>query len=181
MYLLFDLETTGLLRPDIANIKHQPRAIEIYGLYLDENLKKAGSFEKLINPEIRIPPKITKLTGISYKDIKEAETFKQQIEYFIGQFEYCDQIVAHNAYFDISVLKHEFARHGRTEFEEILEERSVICTIEHTEFLFGKRAKMSDLYTYCTGKKPPKIMHRAKADVNMLAECFIYLCEKGIV
>ena len=176
--LLFDLETTGLLRPDITDIEHQPRIIEIYMVLLDteNDYSIIDSFESFVNPGIRLPANITRHTGITRKHLRDAPRFKEIFPEVLELLNRADNIVAHNAMFDAGVLEHEFTRMGYGyDFPEIL------CTIEHTEFLFGKRPTMSALYTFITKEKPPKGIHRAIVDVGMLKRVFIELHKNEIM
>lgn len=175
-YLLFDLETTGLLRPDIAKLDHQPRIIEIYATLIDEKNRTQDTFHSMINPGIRLPPFISKHTGIRRKDIRNAPSFEHCAKDVVDIMNNANACVAHNAMFDIGVLTHEFKRIGFN-----IHPPRIICTVEQCEHLFGKRPTMSQLYTYCTEKSPPKGIHRADVDVRMLRDCFVYLHKHGIV
>ena len=60
-------------------------------------------YSTLVNPLEPIPPRITKLTGISDADVADAPTMKaviHDIQEFIGDL----PIVAHNASFDVGFL-----------------------------------------------------------------------------
>ena len=178
---IFDLETTGLLKPAIAKHKHQPRVIEIYSCTLfrfskEAEVKEIDYFHSLVDPERRIPREVIKTTGITNKDVKDSPLFEEIADEILKRILKCDRVVAHNVMFDKEVLDHEFYR-----LDKKFTWPELICTVEHTEHIFGKRPKLSDLYSYCTGRNPPKNIHRAKADVEMLKACYIYLCKKGII
>ena len=97
-FVVFDRESTGF----------QPNAI--WGKILEigavkiENGEIVGKFEELCNPEMKIPKKITELTGITNDMVKSADTYPGVIKRFL---EFCDgyTLVAHNAIGDIKFLE----------------------------------------------------------------------------
>ena len=96
--LFFDFETT-CLNPDVDKI------IEV-GAVKSENGKVLSSFSVVINQRIPIPPKISKITGLTDEEIlrngrEEREVMNEFFE-FIGN----DPLVGHNAiYFDIPFIE----------------------------------------------------------------------------
>ncbi len=96
-----DTETTGL---DPA----RARVIEI-GVVCYKSGNMEDSYSQLIDPGEAIPPEITKITGISAKDLAGKPRFKDAIprllECLKGRV-----FVAYNASYDIGMLKAEFAR-----------------------------------------------------------------------
>ena len=70
LYVVFDLETTGLSR-------NKDKIIEISAEILDENshIIPDGKFHSLVKPKIKISSFITSLTGISNEDVSTANDF----------------------------------------------------------------------------------------------------------
>ena len=99
-FCVFDLETTG------GNHKHD-KIIEI-GLIKIKNLKIVEKKHYLINPEIKIPDFIQKLTSIGQEDVVSCPKIGEVIEDILD-FMGDSVLVAHNTSFDIpffnSVLK----------------------------------------------------------------------------
>ena len=101
-YAVVDVETTGL-HPETDEII-EVAAIRCIGGELD-------SYATLVRPRQKIPANITKLTGITNSDVKEApriETAMTQLSEFIEGL----PIVAHNAPFDIKFIAHAFETAG---------------------------------------------------------------------
>lgn len=97
-YVVWDLETTGF---SFTNNK----IIEI-GAMIVENEEVVGTFEKLLNHGIEIPEEITKLTGISEKDLKEKgeDPCKTFLEFF-EVLKKSKMNITHNGFkFDIPFL-----------------------------------------------------------------------------
>jgi DNA polymerase III subunit epsilon len=98
-----DTETTG-----ISALEN--RIIEIGAIRLGADLPET-SFERLINPGISIPYRITRLTGITTAMIFSRPTAAEVLpEYF--EFLGTDILVAHNLSFDLGFLNAERARLG---------------------------------------------------------------------
>ncbi len=103
--VVLDFETTGL----DTNREH---VIEIGAVKLIAG-NVVDSFGMLVNPGKPLKPKITEITGITdimLRDMPTAETAIPKLMDFIGD---C-AVAAHNASFDISMLRTELKRMGRT-------------------------------------------------------------------
>lgn len=102
-FVVLDLETTGL-SPDDEEI------IDI-GCIKVKDGEMVGEFSSLINPGRHIPSNITKKTGISDEDVKDApplEDMLHELLDFIGGF----PVVGHNVSFDIRFLCAACCRYG---------------------------------------------------------------------
>ena len=97
-YVVWDLETTGFSFTD-------NKIIEI-GAMIVENEEVVGTFEKLLNHGIEIPEEITKLTGISEKDLKEkGEDPRKTFLDFFEVLKSSEMNITHNGFkFDIPFL-----------------------------------------------------------------------------
>ncbi len=103
--VVLDFETTGL---DTS----RERIIEVGAVKLLEG-SVVDSFGTLVNPGIPLKPKITEITGITdmmLRDQPTAETVLPQLMNFIGD---C-AVAAHNASFDMGMLRSELKRLGKS-------------------------------------------------------------------
>ena len=103
-FVAFDLETTGTL-PGVDRI------VEI-GAVRMVNGEVDAVFSTLVDPLIPIPAGASRVNGIS----DEMVAGKPKVEELLGALtEFCgdDLMVAHNAAFDIGVLRAGLAAHGR--------------------------------------------------------------------
>ena len=94
-YVVLDFETTGLS-------PWEDEIIEV-GMVRYVDGQEDAVYETYVNPLEPIPPRITKLTGISDEDVADAPTMKTVIHdiwEFIGDL----PVVAHNAPFDVGFL-----------------------------------------------------------------------------
>jgi DNA polymerase-3 subunit alpha (Gram-positive type) len=95
VYTVIDIETTGLS-------KYADKVTEIAAAKVKDG-EVVKEFQTLVNPEVRIPSFITKLTGIDNKMVKDAPTIDKAIPDFV-KFLGEDIFVAHNATFDHGFL-----------------------------------------------------------------------------
>ena len=101
--IVFDLETTGL-------DSKSDRIIEI-GAIKVVNLEPVAEFSTLVSTDIEISPTITNITGLTQQDL----VGQPQIEPVLNDFlDFIDGgiLVAHNADFDMPMVKAHYSRMG---------------------------------------------------------------------
>jgi DNA polymerase III epsilon subunit family exonuclease len=101
--IVFDLETTGL----DANVD---RIIEIGAIKLN-GLKPVAEFSSLVTTDIELTDDIIKLTGITPDMLRGQPTIDEVLPEFLSFIE-GSVLVAHNAEFDMSMLKAACSRLG---------------------------------------------------------------------
>jgi DNA polymerase-3 subunit epsilon len=104
--VIFDFETTGL-SPNMGD-----RAIEIGAVRLT-NGEVSEHFQALMNPGMRISGFIEDYTSITNEMLGDADSCEQVMDRF-ADFIADDNLIAHNASFDMRFLDAEFERIGRT-------------------------------------------------------------------
>ncbi len=95
-YIVIDLETTGLS----AKLD---KIIEIGAVKFTAG-EEIGTFSSYVNPGVKLPEKITELTGIVEADLQDAPEIRElldSLDAFLGE----DILVGHNLLFDFSFLK----------------------------------------------------------------------------
>ena len=102
-YAVIDVETTGLS-------PKTERLTEIAIIILEEG-KIIEEYSTLINPEKKVPYRITQLTGINTQMVQDAPYFYEIAKKVVEITEGCT-FVAHNASFDYRFIQAEFARYG---------------------------------------------------------------------
>jgi DNA polymerase-3 subunit epsilon len=120
MYAIVDIETTGGGATS--------RITEI-AIFRHDGAKVVDVFHSLVNPEMYIPPFITKLTGIDNAMVQDSPTF-YDIQDSVRQFTKDAWFVAHNAKFDYGFIKKEFAA-----MEEYFQ-RDLLCTVQLSRKIF---------------------------------------------
>lgn len=165
--VVFDTETTGLTLPAVTDLDKQPRIIEIGAAIVNSSGEVEATFSELIHPGVQITDEITKITGITNDDLIGRPTFADVLPrlrdfFLLGP----DYLIAHNAEFDTSLLRFELARIGVTDFPM---PRETICTVAEYQHVFGRNARLVELYALFVGK-PLAQTHRALDDVMALVE-----------
>lgn len=175
--IIFDTETTGLLKPSPAGIDAQPYITEIYAVKVNEDYKILDEFESFINIPIDVPEFITKITGISNSDLVDAPTFGMISESLKNFFEDADETVAHNHSFDKCMVLNQFIREGYKEFDW---PKSEIDTVQYSMAFEQRRISLSRLHELLFGRTF-KDSHRAKTDVHALVRCHFEMSERGML
>lgn len=158
MYAIVDIETTGG--------GGTSRITEI-AVFRHDGIRIVDFFHSLINPEMYIPPFITRLTGIDNEMVKDAPTF-YDVQDAVRAMTRDAWFVAHNAKFDYGFIKREFGA-----LDEYFQ-RDLLCTVQLSRKIFP------GLKSYSLGNlcESLEIMienrHRAHGD----AEATVRLFEK---
>ncbi len=155
-FVAFDLETTDL-DPE------RGRIIEI-GAVKFEDGETAERFSQLVNPGLRIPLSVRKLTGISDSDVKDAPPEEEAVQgflSFVGEF----PLVAHNAEFDLSFLA-PYSPGAKAYDSLILSRIALPCLRDH---------RLETLASFFTTSSEDT--HRALADAQVVAGIFMKLLE----
>jgi DNA polymerase-3 subunit epsilon len=165
LYAILDIETTGG--------KYDEEGITEIAIYRFDGHKIQDQFCSLVNPERRIQPFVSNLTGINNEMLRNAPKFYEIAKRIIEITDECI-MVAHNARFDNRILSTEFERLGYT-FE-----RDMICTVELSKKL------IPGLPSYSLGKLarslgiPVSDRHRAQGDAKATTMLFKILLEKDV-
>jgi len=153
--VFLDLETTGATA-------HCDRITEI-GLVEVDCGRHVGEWSSLVNPEMRIPPSIQTLTGITDAMVANAPTFADLAESLYDRLE-GKLLVAHNARFDYGFRKHEFRRLG------LRYQPRVLCTVKLSRRLYPQHRHHNLDSLIERHGLPCDVRHRALADARVLWE-----------
>ena len=177
--IIFDTETTGLVKAIASDIKHQPRVIEFAAIKLcDETLAELDRLHFLVNPKRPVPPEIVKITKITDKMVEGEKTFIERIEELKNFFDGENNLIAHNLSFDKSILDIELKRNQVDDFPI---PKNLICTIEQSYHIKGIRLNQGRLYEIATDGMKFQGAHRAINDVEALAKCVVYMIENNYI
>ena len=167
--IIFDTETTGLLLPSKAPLRKQPFIIELGAIAVDETGAELRELSQLLDPTLILDPKITKITGIQQSDLEGKPTFAEFLPQLREFFAGADALICHNAPFDVGMLKNELRR---AECEDFPWPKQTVCTVQEYVHLFGRRAKLTELYERVIGR-PLAQTHRALDDVRALRDILV--------
>ncbi|MEE8263235.1 MAG: 3'-5' exonuclease [Gammaproteobacteria bacterium] len=172
--LIYDTETTGLIPNSVVDLRHQSHIIEFYGCVVDEGGNVIEELEFLCDPGIPLEPVITRITGLTDKDLTTARPFKDYAIAVKDLIERCDSVVAHNLSFDEAMVGIEMRRCGVVVEWPLFR----ICTVEESEWYRGYRLSLTALHTHLFGEEF-KDAHRARHDVEALTRCFVEMRKRG--
>ena len=173
--LVFDTETTGLIKNMLQPLDRQPHIIEFFALSLNSAGSELETFHYLFNPGIKLDNIITEITGITSEMLKDEKSFSAIAQHLLELIEVHDEVVAHNLSFDKAMIDIEMKRCGKK-----VKWRDLICTVEATEYKKGHRLKLEALHEMLFGEGFDSA-HRAENDVRALARCFNELRKMGVV
>lgn len=191
IHVLFDTETTGLIKNSRAPLSKQPHIFEFFGLKVDDDGNEvAPPLHLIINPGVHIPepgdmengkPLSAKnapaaITGFTDDMVADAPFFHEVWSDIDDFFAGIDVAVAHNFSYDYDVINFEFQRIDK---EMVWPERR-ICTVEATEHFKGYRLKLGLLYEHLFGERFDGA-HKAENDVRALARIYQELRARGEV
>jgi len=180
--IIFDTETTGLLKPDANSLKMQPSIIEIFCQKVNETpdggVIPTGSFHSLLKPPFPLTAEITRITGITDEDLENAPSFSEIYEDLAAFFLGSEKLVAHNATFDTSMLANELLR-----IKKVIQfpwPREHVCTVEKSLHVEQRRLNLQKLHEHLFGLGF-KDAHRAESDVKALVKCYSKMKQKGML
>ncbi|MGN0024536.1 MAG: PolC-type DNA polymerase III [Candidatus Avelusimicrobium sp.] len=159
-FACLDTETTGLSPEKGGKICEIAVSVSQGGRVVEE-------FSTLLNPQIPMSPEVIAIHGITNEMVKDAPTFADIMPTLLGVLDNA-VIVAHNADFDVSFLRAEFASCGM---------RFPPYPVVDTLKLARKSGKFEsnrlgliaeELGISCQG------WHRAMADTKMAEQIFYY-------
>ncbi len=163
MYAIIDIETTG-------GSARMERITEI-AVIIHDGTKITGEYSTLINPDRNIPYFITALTGITNEMVEDAPRFfevaKKIVELTEGNI-----FVAHNARFDYSFIRQEFAMLGYNFHRPLLDTVSLSRKLLSGHRSYGLGNLCRDLGIEIHGR------HRASGDAMATVKLFEMLIER---
>lgn len=195
MYLIFDIETTGLIickefnvYPDYRDMEEydSSRIVSIAWIVLDKNftlIEKKNYIVKRDNFDI----KNSKFHGITnaVSDIQGVRFDIIMLD-FIEALRKCQMIIAHNILFDFNVIANHLYRYSLfITLMEFMHKHQFCTSIESSHVLklsmphkstHYKYPSLQELYSFYYNKKI-KNAHNALIDTQACADCFVLLIQ----
>lgn len=176
MYIILDTETTGLSHTnnykDLEKYDNS-RMVQLSYMICDNDFNqiimkdfiiKRNNFE-INNTEFHnITNEISDTDGINLNEVSN-EFYKDILN--------AKYIIAHNAIFDINILKSEFYRNELNHIIDELDNKIIICSMEKTKYIVNAKNKktnkikypsLNELYYYTCGENMTN-HHNSKYDV----------------
>jgi DNA polymerase-3 subunit epsilon len=165
--IVFDTETTGL------DPYSGDRLVEIGCIELLNRFPTGKTFHCYFNPERDMPEAAFNVHGLSIDFLKDKPLFADKVEELVA-FLGDDQLVAHNAMFDLGFLNAELDRAGQaTVARERMVDTLLIARRKHP----GASNRLDDLCTRYSIDNSRRVKHGALLDAELLAEVYVELIE----
>lgn len=176
--IVFDTETTGLVKSVDLPSENQPRIIELYAQRLNRDMEAIGHLHLMINPQEPLTDEIIRITGITENDLAGTVPFPMHVRALQRFWLGAEVVIGHNVTFDLDMLFTEMRRVG---FERKFPWTPLqLCTVEATENIHGRRLSLSDLHETLFEEKFDNA-HRAESDVLATVRCLRRLVEDHVV
>lgn len=189
MYILFlDTETIGFpnqaglpfgMNPPYQEIDKydSARIVQISLMTCNEHFEPIDSHDYIVNSEQKFSIPNSQLHGIT-NEISNTQgiNFTEIIKTISPYIKQATHVFAHNANFDLSVLKSELYRHNMHYTLEALNKKNIMCTMKITKNIVNarnnygiKNPSLAELYQFAT-QKTIQNAHNSKYDVINLHE-----------
>ncbi len=177
--VIIDTETTGLRRHSSTPLSEQPRVIELAVLRIERG-RIAHTDSWVCNPGQQITAEITRITGITNDHLSTCYPFKDYLSEIKAAFRGADMLIAHNAPFDVGMIRDELEREACSDFPW---PANTVCTVQNYQHLFGHYPNLKKLYLKIVGHELTQ-KHRAIEDCVALyaildADGFFSATKKG--
>ena len=194
MALILDIETTGLPTRISFGKYHPYKKLDAYAssrivqmsfmlcdddfveVAMEDFVIKADGFKIGVSPFHKITDDISTARGVPL-----SEAFDAFEKYLVN----VSHIIAHNADFDVNIVKSELFRLGKHDLIQKIEQKVVMCTMAHTKAIvsarnaFGlKNPSLSELYSFAC-KEPIANEHDSLFDVKNLHKAIKTLYDSG--
>ena len=162
--IVLDTETTGLKFSD------NHRVIEVAAIEIVDYLPTGNVFHKYVNPQRDVPESSVDIHGITEKFLENKPLFKEVADEFL-EFISVDNIVAHNAPFDIGFLNFELQRCGKN----TLSNKAIDTVVLAREKFPGQSVSLDALCKRLSIDNTLREKHSATLDAELLARVYIEL------
>ena len=192
LVLVFDTETTGLIKEDTVKIDDFPHIVQIsFILYDTVSKKMIECCDFIINckNKFKIPIESSKIHGITEEiSIKQGVSIRTALQKFYDTVRKANYLVAHNLPFDDKMVQIEFTRLG-LDGQMLMSETNLnrldkYCTMKNSRNLckisvksakgkmYYKNPKQSELHNHLFGTVPENL-HNSLNDILVCLRCFI--------
>ena len=195
--LFLDIETTGFpnqaglpfgMNPPYEEIDkyESARIVQMSLMVCNENFEQIEFYDNIVNSEQKFSIPNSHFHGITNEiSNTQGKPFTEIIKTIISpRIKQSTHVFAHNANFDLSVLKSELYRHNMHYTLEALNKKNIICTMKITKNIVNvrnnygiKNPSLAELYQFAT-QKPIQNAHNSKYDVINLHEAIKSLIDK---
>ena len=171
--ICLDLETTGLSPSD------GHRIVEIGCVEIVDRKVTGNEFHCYINPERKCDAGAFKVHGLSDEFLEKQEKIEHFIDYFHYFMRDADEIIIHNARFDLSFLRHEQVTNENYGWVDFVEPGAIpiICTMKLAKEKGHQKTSLNALCEYYGIDISHRTSHGALTDAELLAKLYLRMTE----
>lgn len=166
-FLSLDTETTGL------DFHKGDKIVEVAIVEMIDRVATGRVFHRHINPQRKVDPQALKIHGLSDAFLSTKPVFAdvaQEMMAFIAG----DDLIIHNAEFDLGFLNGELSRLNRAPIESL-----VLDTLEWVKTTEpGKRASLDAMADRHNVDRSERLMHGALIDARLLADVYVAMTRR---
>lgn len=164
--IVLDTETTGF---DPAK---GHRIVEIGCVELVNLVPSGKTFHVYLNPEMPMPDDAAAVHGLTDAFLADKPVFAAVVDDFL-RFIAADQLVIHNATFDMNFINYELKQHGFAALPSV----RALDTVQLARKKFpGQKNSLDALCDRFNIDKSNRTLHGALLDARLLAEVYLELC-----
>lgn len=195
--LFLDIETNGLPSRWGSNYQdlesyNTARMVEISALLCDKVTLVPADRRTSIIKAVDFGIQNFDIHGITLeRSLEEGLDLSVAVERILPMFQNAKYVLAHNAGFDMNVLKSELFRHGLSAALKQIESLHTVCTMQLSKPILRlpsrfkadafKNPSLKELYEFATEGKELQGHHSAAMDVENLHEAVKALLNRGLI
>lgn len=170
--IFLDTETTG------KEVSNGHRIIEIGAIEYVDKVETQKNYHVYLNPERKIDEEAIGVHGITDEQVAKEKKFRDVADDFIDFITGADEILIHNAEFDIGFLNAELKKAGKKPIWDYCPKIS--CTLKAARSINpGKRNNLDALCDRYAIDNTHRTLHGALLDAELLADVY-YKMTDGI-
>lgn len=174
-YIVFDTETTGLIKSRDFPLFLCPKIIEFSATRVDKEFNVLEQFNMFIDPDENLTEEIVNITNITTEMVRGAGNIKVHWPKIRDIVRSCDGLIGHNVSFDMDMLWIEARRVG----DSLFTMPPGWCSVEWCEANIGKRLNLTK-FVKQYGNIEHKGAHRANEDVRVLVDTLRDIVHSGV-
>lgn len=168
--LFLDTETTGL------ELINGNRLVEIGAVEVIDGVKTGHNFHVYLNPERVVEEGALKVHGLTTERLSKEKKFKEVSNDFIQYLGNADEVLIHNADFDVGFVNMELLKAGQKPIWEHC--KKVSCTLKIAKSLHPKKRNNLDVLCERYGiDNTHRELHGALLDAELLAEMYMKMTD----
>lgn len=195
MIIIYDVETCGLFPRGSHYSKDfdsYPHIVQLAYIICDDEGNEIERYNELVKPDgYEIPKESTEIHGITTEiAVKKGKPIKEVFRSFVPKVDKCEKLVAHNIFYDTSIIKANILKLGipidpginkafdKSKRVDTMHKSTNFCNLPGK---FGvKWPKLEELYKKLFDKEMDNA-HNAIADVEATKECYFKLKRLRII